>query len=504
MSLNKKTGLGPVQRILPLLLAVCLIAGILPSAAATFVDISDPDVAVAAAVLEGMGITNGVSEGAYDPGSLLSRAQFCTFAIRTMGLEDKAASHAYKTLFTDVKPGAWYTGYINLAYSEGIINGYGNGRFGPDDSITYGQAATLLLRILGYSASDVGNVWPIDYTNFANDLGLADGVSAAPYASITRGQAAILLYNTLKTEKKGSPSPYYSTVSGVASTKTVIILDNNASSGGSSGMLMTCSLGTTASTIEYYGQKYAVSDTLLGYIGTLLLNSAGKTVGFIPDSTEFIDVAVSSSTASAVTSASGLTYRISAGATVIYNGSLYNYGTTGYLQVNGQPGKTVRLFYDDNDSVRYIYIASGSAAGSETAIAETNSSESELARKLGITGTGYSITKNGSAASGEDLAQYDVAYYDRSARTMHVSDYKVAGYISGAYPSVGAAETLTVAGCELDVLESAWDTLGKFALGDRVTLLLTDDNKVAAAYSSQVSADMLGIDRKSTRLNSSH
>lgn len=484
-----------MKRMVSIILALCLVAGALPlTGTAAFTDISDPEVAVAAAVLESMGIVTGMSAGSFNPNEKLTRAQFCTLAVRAMGMDDKASSHSYKMLFTDVKPGSWYTGYVNLAYSESVVNGYGNGKFGPEDGITYGQAATLVLRMLGYTTADIGNVWPVDYTNFANGLGLADGLSLGPYDSVTRGQAAILLYSTLKEPVSGGTSPYYMTFEGVASSETVIVLDNSASSGGSSGLLMACSIGASSASIEYFSQKNTVSDTLEGYLGTLLLNSAGKALGFIPDSKGFEDVTVSSASASTITSSSGSSYRISSGSTVIYNGSLYDYSTSGYIQIDAQSGKNVRLYYDDNDAIKYVYITSGTAAsGSDVAVAETSSAGSELARKLGISSAGYSITKNGAPAPASALGQYDVGYYDRTSKTLRVSDYKLTGYISAAFPNLAAAETITVYGCELRVLESAWNTLGSFKLGDKVTLLLTDDCKVAAAYSSGVSADMAGV-----------
>ena len=57
---------------------------------------------------------------------------------------------------------------MNVAYSEGLVNGYGNGTFGPEDPVTYGQAATLLLRMLGYTSAEVGSLWPLDYTDFSD------------------------------------------------------------------------------------------------------------------------------------------------------------------------------------------------------------------------------------------------------------------------------------------------------------------------------------------------
>lgn len=484
------------KKALSVFLSLILLAGTLTApVSAAFADISDAGTALAAAVLESMGIATGTSAGTYSPNSGLTRAQFCTLAIRAMGLEDKAAANGYKILFSDVKPGEWYTGYVNLAYSQGVINGYGNGRFGPGDGVTYGQVATILLRLLDYTSDDVGKVWPRDYVIFAEDLGLSEGLSLSADSVVTRGQAAVLLYNMLGTEVNGGSRYYFETMAGVASTQTAVVLDTDAVSGGASGQLMACALGTTGSSIEYYSQKLRVPDGLEGYLGTLMLNSAGKVIGFVPSGNAFADVKVSAAKASGITSASGETYRIAGGAQVIYNGSLYAYGSSGYLQVNGQAGKSVRLFYGDDGAVSYVYISSGtSASGTEAVVAATKTAGSELVRRLGLSGIGVSITKNGAPAAEGDLAQYDTAYYDAAAKTLRASDYRVSGYIEAASPSVGAAETIVVAGCTLDVLECAWDSLEAYSPGSRVTLLLTDDCKVAAAYpASSPATEMTGV-----------
>jgi len=488
------------RKILALCLAVSLAAGImLTPGSAAFTDIDDQNVAIAAAVLNSMGIVEGITETEFSPNGSLTRAQFCALSVRAMGLADKTALHANKALFTDVKPGVWYTEYVNTAWTEGIVNGYGNGTFGPNDAITYGQVATLLLRMLGYSDDEIGRRWPEDYVNYANNLGINDGVNASANDKITRGQAALLLYNAIKTEVNGTTIEYFYTTANVASTQTAIVLDVDASSGGSSGQLQACVIGATGATIEYFSQRNAVSETLEGYVGVLLLNNAGRVIGFVPSADKYADVRVSSASASTITAANGETHRVSSGASVIYNGSIYNYSVSGYLQVDAQSGKNVRLYYDEDDAIRYIYIASGSSSGSATALAQVDGSVSTLARELGASGS-YTITKNSSAATAEDIARYDVAYYDSATKTLRVSDYRIGGAIEGAFPNIAAAETITVSGCTLEVLESAWDTLGDFYIGDRVTLLLTDDCKVAAAYrSSAMPADMIGVLAKDGR-----
>ena len=399
-----------------LCLALCLAA--LPAGArAAFTDISDPDVALAAAALQGLGVVSGTSSTTFDPNGSLTRAELCTMVVNAMGLGSQVSTYSRRTLFSDVSPSSWYNGYVNLAYSQGLINGYGDGTFGPEDPVTYGQAATILLRMLGYTSSEIGTVWPMDYTAFADDLGLSEGLTLSDNADLTRGQAALLLYRTLKSHVNGSTQYYYETISGVSATEEAILLDADASYGGGSGLLMACSLDGGG--IVYYTQDNSQSSTLEGSLGTLLFNGSGAVVGFLPQEGGTLDLTVGSATASA---------------------------------------------------------------------------QSSLARALGISGSSYDITKNGVTADSGDLAQYDVGYYDAASGTLCVSDYRVTGVITAADPSVTAAQTITVAGYTFEVLECAWDTLSDFSLGNRVTLLLTDDCKVAAAYSTSVlTAEMVGV-----------
>ena len=483
------------KKLLSLLLTLCLLCPSLTvSAAASFTDITDPDTALAAGVLHSMGIVGGVGDGLYSPDTVLTRAQFCVFIIHTLGMKDLVNSHAYKTLFTDVKPGNWYTGYVNLAYDQDLLAGYGNGKFGPDDPVTYGQAATLLLRILGYTSADVGKIWPVDYVNYAHTLELDEGLTLSADKGVTRGEAAILLYNTLNTETKGSKEKYYKTFDDTASVQKGIVLDVNAQNGTATGQLMACVVTTAGASIEYFSQKNLTSPVLVGYEGDLLLNASGKVLGFVPGSTDMKDVVIATAKASGITDSAGITHRITGSTVTIVGDDIYTWSNTGYLRVDALSGRTARLFYDEDGAISYVYVSTGiTDANTSVAIALTDTADAELARKLGVTGP-YLISKNGSSAKSGDLAKYDVAYFDAASRTLCVSDRRISGYVEGASPALDGAQNITISGCTIPVLESAWDTLGQYRLGDKLTLLLTDDNKVAAAFpASQVSADMLGI-----------
>ena len=132
---------------------------------------SGEELSEAVEVLSGLGIVSGYSDGSYHPDDALTRAQFCKLAILTEGHGDQARGSAYRTRFSDVPGGGWAAPYINLACEEGLVSGYGDGRFGPDDPVTVGQAVTVVLRLLGYTAEEIGPFWPEDYLNKAGARG---------------------------------------------------------------------------------------------------------------------------------------------------------------------------------------------------------------------------------------------------------------------------------------------------------------------------------------------
>ena len=626
--------------------ALCLLLFLaaMPAAQAGFADVTDPEEKLAAATLQGLGIVAGTSENTFSPAGTLTRAQSCAMIVNTMGIANQVNTYSQRTLFADVLPGQWYTGIVNLAHAKGIINGYGNGTFGPDDKVTYGQFATMLLRLLSYSSEQIGMVWPLDYTNLCDELGLSDGLDVHPDRALTRGQAAVLLCRSLSQIPSGSSRAYYTGLSKVASSTEAVVLDNDADYAGSAGMLKICPAGGGGS-LSYYKQQRTLSDELVGVTAAVLLDSAGRVIGAVPleedgrdtrvarsvsailtdtnavwqgtaglveaaaldgstglahyrtdlqlsqslegrivtlllnsadevvgmyegceaypgvqvsakkqallldvdaalgmdtglvmvyelegtpgiayydqsvtqsgaltgtivtlmlddrggvvatvpQSTGWRDVVVEQAKASGITGRDGTTYRIASGAAAIVGNTAYTWSNNGYLQVNGCVGRTARLFYEDG-VVRYVYIVSGTT-GTDTRIvvADTAAPVTEFVRELGVVGS-YSITKNGMPAQSDDLARYDVAYFDSSSSTLCVSDYQLTGYIQSASPGLDGAQTLTVSGCTVSVLESAWPSLEGCALGDKVTVLLTDDGKAAWVTREHIVArDTVGV-----------
>ena len=96
----------------------------------------------AQSTLSSMEIVKGYLDGSFQPNASISRAEFVTIATRFF---DYTAEYVPGT-FPDVEAGRWYADYIQAAVDMGLIEGYPDGSFGPEDPITRAEAATMLTR----------------------------------------------------------------------------------------------------------------------------------------------------------------------------------------------------------------------------------------------------------------------------------------------------------------------------------------------------------------------
>ena len=153
-------------------------------------------------------LMSGFSEDLFGPNADLSRAQLCQILYNMEGRPAVTGGSS----FSDLADGAWYTDAVTWAASQGIVDGYGGGLFGPDDNITREQLASILYRyaqargddvsvgedtnILSYSdAADVAE-YAISAMQWACGAGVITGISEsalAPRGEATRAQTAAML-----------------------------------------------------------------------------------------------------------------------------------------------------------------------------------------------------------------------------------------------------------------------------------------------------------------------
>ena len=153
------------------------------------------------------GIMDGVGGGLFAPHSACTRAQLVTILYR---LEGSPAASANP--FNDVARGSYYEKAVAWAAEHGIVNGYGDGLFGPNDRITREQLASILYRYAQYKKLDVSvgedtNILSyhdatsiFDYAfpsmQWACGAGLLKGANGdlLPKNTATRAQTATILY----------------------------------------------------------------------------------------------------------------------------------------------------------------------------------------------------------------------------------------------------------------------------------------------------------------------
>ncbi|MBP1988523.1 S-layer homology domain-containing protein [Paenibacillus eucommiae] len=144
------------------------------------------------------------------PEEEMTRAQYIAMLAQALNLGESTTIP-----FHDVADGAWYAGWVAKAVEEGLVNGYGNGAFGPDDIIQREQMAVILVRAYewktkksiqtsGYSDySDREKIsnWALNAVDAATEIGLLQGKSNRvfdPQHAVTRAESIMAIYSMLQ------------------------------------------------------------------------------------------------------------------------------------------------------------------------------------------------------------------------------------------------------------------------------------------------------------------
>lgn len=153
------------------------------------------------------GLMNGISSTLFTPDANLTRAQLAQILYNKEGKPAVSGSSA----FVDVDPDTWYSDAVTWAAANGIVGGYGDGRFGPNDNITREQLAVMLWRYAGSSAAtdrelhftdtDQASGYALEAIRWAAENGVLNGYGdgrLGPQGHATRAQVAQMLKNQLE------------------------------------------------------------------------------------------------------------------------------------------------------------------------------------------------------------------------------------------------------------------------------------------------------------------
>ena len=151
-------------------------------------------------------LMGGYGNGLFGPNDTLTRAQFAQILYNKEGRPAVTGGG----IFTDVAPGAWCAPAITWAAERGIVGGYGNGMFGPNDNITREQLAVMLWRYAGspaatnkelhFNDADEASGYALEALRWAVENGVMSGKgggSLDPKGLATRAEAAQMLKNLI-------------------------------------------------------------------------------------------------------------------------------------------------------------------------------------------------------------------------------------------------------------------------------------------------------------------
>ncbi|WP_167336680.1 S-layer homology domain-containing protein [Paenibacillus camerounensis] len=161
-------------------------------------------------------VINGVNETTFNPNADITRAEFAAIIVRGLGLKLGKGN----TAFGDVSPDAWYAGAVEAASEYGLITGFEDGSFRPNDPITREQAMVMIAKAMKLTGlaertgaadaadllagfQDAGSVgsWAKDGLALAFRAGLITGRSGNKLdakSNVTRAEVAVLIQRLLQ------------------------------------------------------------------------------------------------------------------------------------------------------------------------------------------------------------------------------------------------------------------------------------------------------------------
>ncbi len=159
-----------------------------------------------------LGLVTGETETKFAPNRSITRAEFTALLVRALKLN---VSDSSSNRFSDVDSGSWYAWVVDAATDAGLVGGYGNGIFAPNDSITREQMAVMITRAMMHNGKtlnltqaevttelakfkdrDLLSDWACNNVAAALKQGIVGGRNDdtfAPKANATRAEAAVMV-----------------------------------------------------------------------------------------------------------------------------------------------------------------------------------------------------------------------------------------------------------------------------------------------------------------------
>ncbi len=157
-------------------------------------------------------IMNGDENGDLHLTSPVTRAEFVKMAICASSYKDQTGKSSSVSIFPDVTSEHWAVGYVSTAVKAGLVSGYLDGTFKPNNQVKLEEAVIILLKLLGYTNADFQGTYPEAQLDKYAEIDLDTDISAKRGDALTRYDCMKLIYNALCTKNK--QGQYYCTTLG--------------------------------------------------------------------------------------------------------------------------------------------------------------------------------------------------------------------------------------------------------------------------------------------------
>lgn len=423
-------------------------------------------------LLSELKIMTGDPDGNLRLSDYVTRAEFAKVAVNSSSAKNSVATSLKVSPFSDVTYKHWAAPYVKVAVESGICEGYTDSTFKPDNNVTFEEAVTMMLRILGYTDSDFGISWPYGQIGMANNLEMTNNVNANVGEALTRGQVATLVYNTLNTKTKTSSTPLVSIFDCTCIEDVTLVATKNENSS-----LDYNKISTTSGT-------YTIKNDLLishvGKKGDLYVKNGTDAIAFIADEEESSQL--ERHIVYSVVGNSVATYCDGNPSSLSFNSdtTLYvNSVASTYVAASSkiEMGDLLFVKRKSDGGIDYATYEKGNVVGPKTV------TSSSWINEFSADSANVTVMRNGVKTTSDKIELYDIAYYLPDLNMILAYSKKITGVYENALPNKDAPTSIVLSGNSYDIESveafSKLSSSGKFSYGDTITLLLGKDNEIA-------------------------
>lgn len=467
-------------------------------------------------------IMQGDDNGDMELDRAVSRAEFAKIAVAAANAKNAVTFGLKISPYPDVTYDTWFAPYVKAAVEKRYIKGYEDFNFHPYDTVTYEEAVTIMLRVLGYSDSTIQGAYPYGQLSRAEDLDMLDGVEGEIGEELSRRKVMHLVYNALQTETSSASSSQGSssaqsgaessasqsaqnsqgTQESQSSQSAQSAPSSQSSASGGSKLLSAhgCSVIEDVNIISTYSDDKDIGyDKVMtsvgtykkgsffdegstGMIGKAYIKNSDKLIAFVPDGenrTSDTYLVYSVVNNNIIAYKNGATTQLDVSDTTrVYKGTTVTTFAAAKSQL--ELGDRISITRTENGDIDYITYIDGNLLGPLTSIGGNWQSSWSI-------GSDAEITRDGFSVSAADIRDYDIVYYLPDLNMVMAYSDKVTGIYEKANPNRDVPTSITLSGKNYELEGSAaFNKLysgGSFEYGDTVTLLLGKDGKAADAVS---------------------